>query len=54
MRRELVRISKFLSLVQRHKPETIGLTLGGQGWAEVDELLRAANANGICKDATKI
>ena len=46
MRRDLVRISKFLSLVLRHKPETIGLTLDGQGWVEVDELLRAAKAHG--------
>ena len=46
MRRDLIRISKFLSLVLRHKPETIGLALDSQGWVEVDELLRAANAHG--------
>jgi putative RNA 2'-phosphotransferase len=28
------RISKFLSLVLRHSPETIGITLDGNGWAE--------------------
>lgn len=32
-------ISKFLSYVLRHKPETIGLTLDSQGWASVSELL---------------
>jgi putative RNA 2'-phosphotransferase len=43
---ELVRISKFLSLVLRHKPEEIGLTLDENGWAEVEELLRLANERG--------
>ncbi len=33
------RISKFLSLVLRHQPEVINLTLDGNGWAEVDELM---------------
>ena len=33
------RISKFLSLVLRHKPQTIQLNLDEQGWADVDELL---------------
>lgn len=31
--------SKFLSLILRHKPETIGITLDEHGWANVDELL---------------
>ena len=46
MDRELVRISKFLSLVLRHKPESIGLTLDERGWAEVDVLLAQAAGNG--------
>ena len=33
--------SKFLSLVLRHRPEKIGLTLNEQGWVEVDALLSA-------------
>ena len=32
--------SKFLSLILRHKPETIGITLDSNGWADVSELLR--------------
>lgn len=36
-----VKISKFLSLVLRHKPETIGLTLDPAGWVSVAELLQA-------------
>lgn len=32
-------VSKFLSLVLRHSPETIGLKLDKNGWADVDELI---------------
>jgi putative RNA 2'-phosphotransferase len=35
----LTRTSKFISLILRHKPETIGITLDEHGWAEVDELI---------------
>lgn len=45
MPRDLVRLSKFLSLVLRHRPERIGLTLDAGGWANVDELLRRARAS---------
>ena len=31
--------SKFLSLILRHKPETIGISLDEHGWAEVDRLI---------------
>ena len=31
----IVKISKFLSFVLRHKPEAIGLMLDANGWAEV-------------------
>lgn len=40
------RTSKFLSLILRHKPETIGVTLDQQGWVDVDELLEKMNAKG--------
>ncbi len=33
--------SKFLSLVLRHDPGRIGLTLDHQGWVDVDDLLAA-------------
>lgn len=32
--------SKFLSLILRHRPDTIGITLDSNGWANVNELLR--------------
>ena len=31
--------SKFMSLILRHKPETIGISLDEHGWANVDELV---------------
>ena len=39
-------ISKLLSLVLRHKPQAIGITLDAEGWAPVDELLDALRAHG--------
>lgn len=32
--------SKFISLILRHKPETIGINLDEHGWANVDELIK--------------
>jgi putative RNA 2'-phosphotransferase len=46
MAADLVRVSKFLSLVLRHKPEEIGLTLDENGWANVEDLIRLANRRG--------
>lgn len=31
--------SKYLSLILRHKPETMGIALDEHGWANVDELI---------------
>ena len=39
MRDNMKEISKFISLILRHKPETIGITLDEHGWANVEELL---------------
>ena len=36
--------SKYISLILRHKPEVIGITLDEHGWASVDELI-----NGVSK-----
>jgi putative RNA 2'-phosphotransferase len=43
--KETTRISKFLSLVLRHKPEAIGLTLDENGWADVGELIDKMNGH---------
>ncbi|QEE50002.1 RNA 2'-phosphotransferase [Flavobacterium alkalisoli] len=43
--KENTRISKFLSLVLRHQPEHINLSLNTNGWAKVEELITlSANA----------
>jgi putative RNA 2'-phosphotransferase len=42
-----VRISKFLSLVLRHRPEKIGLELDESGWASVAQLIEASRGNGV-------
>jgi len=47
---KLIRLSKFLSLVLRHKPEHIGLTLDDKGWADVEELTRKALDSGVIID----
>ena len=36
---DLTRISKYISLILRHKPEIIGIKLDAHGWADVDALL---------------
>jgi putative RNA 2'-phosphotransferase len=45
--RNLVKISKFLSLVLRHKPASFGLSLDQYGWASVDQLLAETNGAGV-------
>lgn len=41
------RVSKFLSLVLRHQPEKVGLTLDREGWASVSRLLNACETHGL-------
>lgn len=36
---EILTISKFISLILRHKPETIGIALDEHGWANVEDLI---------------
>ncbi len=40
---DIVKQSKFLSLVLRHKPEEFGLTLDSSGWALVSNVLDKCN-----------
>lgn len=46
MRKPLISKSKFLSLVLRHDPGAIDLTLDANGWADVAELLSKAASHG--------
>ena len=41
-----VSLGRFISLILRHRPEEIGLTLDPEGWANVDELLDGINKTG--------
>jgi putative RNA 2'-phosphotransferase len=38
---DVVRLSKRLSHVLRHRPDSVGLTLDAAGWVDVDQLLTA-------------
>jgi putative RNA 2'-phosphotransferase len=45
--KETTKISKFLSLVLRHKPEVVGIELDENGWTDVSVLIQKCNAYGI-------
>lgn len=38
-------LSRFISLILRHKPETIGISLDEHGWAKADELVAGIAKN---------
>ena len=40
MNDNIVTASKYLSLLLRHKPEVIGLSLDAEGWAEIEDIVR--------------
>jgi putative RNA 2'-phosphotransferase len=40
------KLSKFLSLILRHKPEAVGLALDPQGWVSIDVLIAKCNKAG--------
>lgn len=42
---DLIETSKYISLILRHKPETIGITLDEHGYANVNDLLNGLNIN---------
>jgi putative RNA 2'-phosphotransferase len=48
----IVATSKLLSYVLRHRPDSIGLALDGNGWAAVDDLLARLRAAGHAIDRT--
>ena len=43
---ELKKKSKFLSLILRHQPEKVGITLDESGWVDVEVLLAAMSQQG--------
>lgn len=40
------KLSIFISLILRHKPEEIGITLDEHGWAKVEDLINGINNSG--------
>ncbi|VVP60968.1 RNA 2'-phosphotransferase [Pseudomonas fluorescens] len=48
--KQLNEISKFLSYVLRHEPQSIGLQLDMEGWAEIDFLIAGAAKEGRILD----
>jgi putative RNA 2'-phosphotransferase len=42
----LIHLSKFLSFVLRHKPDSVGIQLDSEGWTDIDELIEKSNAAG--------
>jgi putative RNA 2'-phosphotransferase len=44
--KEKTHLGKFLSLLLRHQPDIIGLTLDVNGWADVEELIRKCSLHG--------
>ena len=45
--KQKIRISKFLSLVLRHKPQTIGIELDENGWTDVETLIEKSKQKGL-------
>lgn len=41
-----ISLGKFISLILRHHPEKIGITLDEEGWADTDELIDGINSAG--------
>ena len=50
METQPIKISKLLSLVLRHKPAKIGVSLDAEGWIDVGILLQAMQKTGVCID----
>ncbi|MFT3826227.1 MAG: RNA 2'-phosphotransferase [Chitinophagaceae bacterium] len=50
MDKQLKGLSKMLSYILRHQPQSIGLSLNEQGWANVEELITKMKAHGTAID----
>lgn len=45
--KQLIQISKFLSLILRHQPELIGIQLDANGWTDTDILIERSVQHGV-------
>ncbi len=50
MRDQKTKLSRFISLVLRHKPEAAGIRLDEHGWASVEALIQGVNGTGRSLD----
>ena len=39
----LMKASRFMSMILRHKPDAIGISLDEHGWADVEELIKGVS-----------
>ena len=46
MKNDDTSLSKFISLILRHKPEEIGITLDRHGWADTAQLIKGIRSTG--------
>jgi putative RNA 2'-phosphotransferase len=46
MNKRLTRISKYLTFILRHEPQSIGLQTDADGWLNIEELVSSAQASG--------
>ncbi|HPH07015.1 MAG TPA: RNA 2'-phosphotransferase [Methylotenera sp.] len=46
MSKKYAEISKFLSYILRHEPQSVGLNLDIEGWANINDLITCANQSG--------
>ena len=49
LRPELEGLSKYLSYLLRHHPETLKLKMDKQGWVKMDELIEKINTTRVDK-----
>lgn len=50
--RTLTKISRFLSMVLRHRPHSIGIKLDREGWANIADLIDGARDAGVSIDGS--
>jgi len=46
MNKRLTRISKYLTFILRHEPHSIGMKLDDDGYLNIEDLVKNANASG--------
>ena len=54
MKKEYIKISKFLSYILRHHPEKVGITLDQEGFTDLDKILEILNQRYINLNFGKI